>query len=150
MEDAMDAETEVRDAEGRLEAANTALDIDGLRSLLADGFHYVGGMGAGIDAETWLANVAKRGALEAKEREEQTRQRARAAGRGTVLLLTGLRVGAADQHEVELHGDIAIANKRYAIQDPDGSERCLRYVRVYRKADGAWLLLSHRYIHAVD
>lgn len=145
-----EAEISVRGAEERLEAANAALDIDGLRRLLAPGFHYVGGMGAGIDAEQWLANVAKRGTPEAKEREEQTRQRAASAGRETVLLLTGLRVGASDQHEVELHGDIAIANKRYAIQDADGGERCLRFVRVYRKMDGDWRLLSHRYIHAVD
>jgi hypothetical protein len=147
---AMSDEAEVRAAEDRIETANAALDLDGLRACLAEGFHYVGGMGAGIDAGTWLANVAKRSAPEAKEREEATRQRATAAGRETVLLLTGLRVGEADQHEVELHGDVAIANKRYKIQDTDGSERCLRYVRVFRKTGGPWLLLSHRYIHAVD
>jgi hypothetical protein len=77
-------------------------------------------------------------------------ERAKAAAKGTVLLFTGLRVGDADDAEVELHGDIAIVNRSNQIEDPDGSQRCLRSVRVYQRQDAAWRLLSHRYIHAVD
>jgi ketosteroid isomerase-like protein len=146
-----DAQDEVLEAEARVEAANEAGDIGALTSIMANDFSFVGGNGTTQDRDGWISNVLGRRQTPAgKEQAAATVERAASLSRGTVLLLTGLRVGESDEHEVEVHGDVALANRRYFIHDPDGSERCLRYVRLYRRTDAGWRLVSHRYIHAVD
>jgi len=137
--------------EASLERANRDADLVSLQEILADDFVYTGGMGGGQSKIEWLSGLAaRRGSPESKQRELETAQRAVEKNRGTVLLLTGLRVGESTDYGIEMHGEIAIANQRYAIEDPDGSARCLRYVRVYRKTENRWQLVSHRYIHAID
>ena len=137
--------------EERLEEANRAVDVAALEQIILDDFTYTGGQGGQISRSEWITNQAlKRSTPEGEAQAAKTRGRAAAAVRGTVLLMTGLRVGEAEEREVEIHDDVAIVNRVYSIQDADGSERCLRYVRVYRLVNGDWRLLSHRYIHAVD
>jgi hypothetical protein len=137
--------------EERLEEANRAVDMPALEQIILDDFTYTGGQGGHISRSEWITNQAlKRTTPEGEAQAAKTRERAAAAGRGTVLLMTGLRVGEAEDREFEIHDDVAIVNRVYSIQDGDGSERCLRYVRVYRLVSGEWRLLSHRYIHAVD
>jgi hypothetical protein len=138
-------------AEEMLESANEKADLAALEALLSEDFCYTGGMGGSQTKSAWLGGLLERGlSSETKDREAKTRARAAENNRATVLLLTGLRAGESIGYEVELHGDVGIANRVYSIQDADGSERCLRYVRVYRLESGSWRLLSHRYIHAVD
>jgi ketosteroid isomerase-like protein len=135
----------------RLEEANRAADVPALERLIADDFVYTGGQGGHISRGEWIAaQLMRRLTPDGEAQAAKTRERAAQAGRGTVLLLTGLRVGEPDEYETELHGDVAIVNRRYSIQDADGSERCLRCVRVYRQQGNEWRLISHRYIHAVD
>ena len=137
--------------EERLEEANRAVDVATLEQIILDDFTYTGGQGGHISRSEWITNQAmKRATPQGEAQATKTRERAAAAGRRTVLLMTGLRVGEAEDREVEIHGDVAIVNRLYSIQDADGSERCLRYVRVYRLVNGDWRLASHRYIHAVD
>ena len=137
--------------EESLERANREGDLAALKEILSDDFAYTGGMGGSQSKAEWLSGLpARRGSPEAKKRELETAQRSAEKNRGTVLLLTGLRVGESTDYGIEMHGDIAIANQRYALEDPDGSARCLRYVRVYRKTGDRWQLVSHRYIHAID
>lgn len=141
----------VQAVEEKLEKANREADEATLRSLLSDDFQYTGGMGGSQSKSEWLGGLqSRRQGAESKDREAKTAERAKQQNRGTVLLLTGLRAGESTGYEVEVHGDVAIANQRYSIQDADGSERCLRYVRVYRREGDAWRLISHRYIHAID
>lgn len=144
-------EKTVIEAEEKLERANKDGDRGALEALLSDDFNYTGGNGGSQSKDEWLAGLADRRSGETvAKREADTNERAKQHNRGTVLLLTGLRVGESTGYEVEIHGDIGIANRCYSIQDPDGSDRCLRYVRVYRLEPGGPVLLSHRYIHAVD
>ena len=141
----------VRAVEERLEEANRTADLKTLDAILADDFAYTGGGGGTQSREEWLPGLtSRRQSAEAKSQHAKTLQRAADHGRGTILLLTGLRVGEETEYQIEAHGDIAVANRRYTIQDADGTERCLRYVRVYKLQGSAWHLLSHRYIHAVD
>ena len=138
-------------AEEALEKANRDADLGALEKMLADGFVYTGGMGGSQSKSEWLSGLrARRQSPELKDRELKTAERAVERNHGTVLLLTGLRVGESTDYGIEMHGDIAIANRRYSIEEPDGSTRCLRYVRVYRGTEDRWLLVSHRYIHAID
>jgi hypothetical protein len=147
----MDAEQAIRELEDRLDEANLTVDVPTLESIMSDDFLYTSGVGAGLSRDQWLETYPlKRSTPEQEKRAEATRKRAAAQGRGTVLLVTGLRVGEENQYEIEIHGPVAIANKRYSIQDPDGSERCLRYVRVYRQEAEGWRLVSHRHVHSVD
>jgi hypothetical protein len=141
----------VQAVEQRLEEANERADLPALEAMLADTFLYTGGMGGSQSKAEWLGELTeRRQSADTKSREAKTAEMASRIGRGTVLLLTGLRVGESTDYAVEIHGEIAVANRRYAIVNPDGTERCLRYVRVYRRAAAGWQLLSHRYIHAVD
>ena len=137
--------------EERLEEANQAVDVAALEQIILDDFTYTGGQGGHISRTEWITNQAlKRGTPQGEAQAAKTRERATEAGRSMVLLMTGLRVGQAEDREIEIHDDVAIVNRMYSIQDADGSERCLRYVRVYRLVNGDWRLASHRYIHAVD
>jgi hypothetical protein len=122
-----------------------------MEALLAESFLYTGGMGGSQGKQEWLAGLAERrlGAA-TKAREQKTAELAAQNGRGTVLLLTGLRAGESNEYGIEVHGNTAVVNRRYAIRNDDGSERCLRYVRVYQLNGGRWQLVSHRYIHALD
>ena len=147
----MDAEQAIREVETRLDEANRLVDVPALESIIADDFLYTSGVGAGLSRQQWMETYPfKRATPEQEKRAEETRQRAALLGRGTVLLVTGLRVGEENQYEIEVHGPVAVANRRYSIQDPDGSERCLRYVRVYRQEGDTWRLVSHRHVHSVD
>src|SRR3954447_5108263 len=115
----MSLEDTIRDVEARFEEANRLGDVPALESIMADDFLYTSGVGAGLSRSEWLATYPlKRSTPEQEKRSEQTRQRAAAESRGTVLLVTGLRVGEENQYEIEVHGPIAIANKRFSIQDP--------------------------------
>jgi hypothetical protein len=138
-------------AEERLEEANRAVDVAALEQIILDEFTYTGGQGGHISRGEWITNQALRRATPQGEAQAaKTLERAASASRGTVLLMTGLRVGEAAEREIEVYDDVAIVHRLYSIQDADGGERCLRYVRVYRLVNGDWRLLSHRYIHAVD
>ena len=141
----------MRTAEEQLEEANRLVDLEALERLIADDFVYTGGQGGHQSREEWIASQPlKRQTPQGEAQAAKTMERAEQAGRGTVLLLTGLRVGEAEEPEIELHAPFALVNRLYSILDADGSERCLRYVRAYRLEQGAWRLISHRYIHAVD
>jgi hypothetical protein len=151
MNDTATAEAAVKSLEEKLEQANREGDLETLRAITTDDFRFTFGTGDSLDREGWIARLpARRLSPEAKSQDAKTEERARENKRGTVMLLTGLRAGESNDYVIEVHGDAAIANRRYSILDPDGSERCLRYVRVYRANGGAWQLVSHRYIHSVD
>jgi hypothetical protein len=136
--------------EERLEEANRVVDVVALGQLISVDFTYTGGQGGHSSRSEWIVSALKRATPQGEAQAAKTLERAASASRGTVLLMTGLRVGEAADREMEIYGDVAIVNRAYSIQDADGSERCLRYVRVYRYENGDWRLLSHRYIHAVD
>jgi len=51
----------------------------------------------------------------------------------------------------ELHGDVGVTRGNLDVVYDDGRPRLLfRYVRVYRKIDGAWRPISHRTLYAKD
>src|SRR5215213_11115809 len=113
--------------EERLEEANRAVDVPALEQIILDDFTYTGGQGGHISRSEWITNQAlKRATPQGEAQAAKIRERAAASGKGTVLLMTGLRVGAAEDRQLEIHGDVAIVNRVYSIQDADGSERCLR------------------------
>ena len=141
----------VSEAERRLEEANKSADEGALDALLSADFRYTGGNSTSMSRREWILTLSSRRLTQqAKTDEAKTYERAKEHDRSTVLLLTGLRVGQSTEYGVEVHGDVAIANRRYTILEADGSERCLRYVRIYRHEGEDWRLASHRYVHAVD
>ena len=142
-------EAAVRALEHELETAYYAGDLDALRRITSEDFVFTYGTSDSFPREAWFGRMRKN-TPETEARDAEVRERAREQSRDTIPLLTGLRAGEETEYVIEQHGDVVITNRRYNIQDPDRSERCLRYVRVYRQLEGQWRCISHRYIHAVD
>jgi ketosteroid isomerase-like protein len=64
--------------------------------------------------------------------------------------LVGRRDRIASSIEIELHGDLAVAMGDLDIVWMDGRHNYDRYVRVYRRSDGEWLVVSQRTVPAHD
>lgn len=140
---------EIRALEDEIETAYYNRDFDTLRQLTSHDFVFTYGTSDSFTRDVWLTRIRKR-TPETDEKDDEVRSRAQRQGRDEIMLLTGLRVGEETEYVIEQHGDIVISNRRYNIQDPDMTERCLRYVRVYRREVTGWRCLSHRYVHSVD
>jgi ketosteroid isomerase-like protein len=114
-----DAATELRQIEQRIEDAVVKADLKYLRSVYASDFRFTHGDGQVQSKKEWLELVAKRECVSRS-------------------------ISVA---EVELHGNIAITTGRLDVvwRGSEMEDRyALRYVRVYRLANGKWLLVSHR------
>jgi ketosteroid isomerase-like protein len=114
-----DTSSEIKELEQRIEDAVVKADLKFLKSVYADDFRFTHGDGEVQNKTEWLELVAKR---EAKSRKIST-------------------------SEVELHGNIAITVGRLDVVWKGKSEDdkyALKYVRVYERKKGKWVLLSHR------
>jgi ketosteroid isomerase-like protein len=140
---------EIRALEKELETAYYDRDLDALRTLTSDDFVFTYGTSDSFTRDVWFTRIRKRTA-ETEAMDAEVRDRAQRQGRDEIALLTGLRVGDETEYVIEQHGDIVISNRRYNIQDPDLTERCLRYTRVFRREPDGWRCLSHRYVHSMD
>ena len=114
-----DDSAEIKELEQRIEDAIVKVDLKFLKSVYSDDFRFTHGDGEAQNKTEWLELVAKR---EAKSRTIST-------------------------SEVELHGNIAITLGRLDVVwkgDSKDDKYTLKYVRVYEKRKGKWILLSHR------
>ena len=114
-----DTSAEIKELEQRIEDAVVKADLKFLKSAYADDFRFTHGDGEIQNKTEWLKLVAKR---EAKSRKIST-------------------------SEVELHGNIAITVGRLDVVwkgETEDDKYVLKYVRVYEKRKGKWVLLSHR------
>jgi polyisoprenoid-binding protein YceI len=149
----------VKLAEQELEEANVSQDFEVLHRVIAEDLVYYAGTGAAQTKAEFIGSLKTRNSENAIRNSERTKKRADDQGRGTIFLLSGLRVGEEDDkaYEIEYHGDVVLTNKLYGIQDSmpgqplvPGPERHLRFVRGWKLNGDQWQLFSHRYIHALD
>ena len=119
-----DARAELVSAEIALAAAVLSLNFEILENAYADDFVFTHSTGLAQTKEEWLTAL-------------------RAVGRPSLSR-------TVDSIEVELHGDVAVTNGRIHSKtnsaNPRWREYTVWYVRVYRRQDNRWQLLSHRTI----
>jgi ketosteroid isomerase-like protein len=69
----------------------------------------------------------------------------------TILARTNPPRRVLDDVHAEQHGDIIVSHGNLdIIYHDDRPNLYMRYVRVYREADGRWLAISHRTVYARD
>jgi lactoylglutathione lyase len=115
------AEQELIATQQQIDDAIVAADIPRLQDAYTEDFYFKHGTGAVDDKTSWLKSVEK--------------------NRGNFL---------ARQHsnvQVDLHGDIGVTHGNLRVTRKDQNGYLLDYVRVYRRQDGRWQLLSHRTTH---
>jgi ketosteroid isomerase-like protein len=116
-----DTTAEIKQVEQRIEDAVVKADIKLLKSVYADDFRFTHGDGEVQNKAQWLELVAKR---QVKSRTIST-------------------------SEVELHENVAITVGRLDVVwrgEGKDDKYALKYVRVYERRKGKWVLLSHRTI----
>lgn len=114
-----DTSTEIKELEQRIENAVVMADLKFLKSVYADDFRFTHGDGDVQNKTQWLELVARR---EVKSRTIST-------------------------SEVELHDNIAITVGRLDVVwkgEGKDDKYVLKYIRVYERRKGKWVLLSHR------
>lgn len=114
-----DTSAEIKQLEQRIENAVVMADLKFLESVYAEDFRFTHGDGEVQNKTEWLELVAKR---EVKSRKIYT-------------------------SEVELHDNIAITFGRLDVVwkgDKKDDKYALKYIRVYERRKGKWILLSHR------
>ena len=122
-----DTSAEIIQLEQRIEDAVVKADLKFLESVYASDFRFTHGDGEVQNKTEWLKLVAKR---EVKSRKIST-------------------------SEVELHGNVAITVGRLDVvwkgegKDDKDDKYALKYVRVYEKRKGKWVLLSHRTVETL-
>ena len=116
-----DTAAEIRKLEQRIEEAVVKAEIKFLETVYSNDFRFTHGDGEVQNKAQWLELAAKR---EVKSRKISTT-------------------------EVEIHGKVVITAGRLDVIW-QGEEKddvyALKYVRVYEKRKGRWILLSHRTI----
>lgn len=122
-----DAAGTIRELERAQAAAVVSRDFATLERIYADDFRFVHGTGEVQSKAEWLERL-RTGEARYRSREHETL-------------------------EVELHDDIAVTYGSLLIdrhmQGVDSRFRA-RYVRVYRRRDGAWRLISHRTVEQTE
>ena len=116
-----DTSDEIKQLEQLIEDAVVKADLKFLKSVYADDFRFTHGDGETQNKAQWLELVAKR---EVKSRKIST-------------------------SEVELHGNVAITVGRLDVVwkgEGKDDKYALKYVRLYERRKGKWVLLSHRTI----
>ena len=116
-----DTSAEIKQLEQRIEDAVVKADLKFLKSVYADDFRFIHGDGEVQNKTEWLELVAKR---EVKSRKIST-------------------------SEVEMHENVAITVGRLDVVwkgDEKDDKYTLKYIRVYERRKGTWILLSHRTI----
>jgi ketosteroid isomerase-like protein len=116
-----DTSAEIKQLEQRIEDAVVKADLKFLKSVYADDFRFIHGDGEVQNKAEWLELVAKR---EVKSRKIST-------------------------SEVEMHGNVAITVGRLDVvwkSEEKDDKYALKYVRVYERRKGKWILLLHRTI----
>lgn len=107
--------------EQKTEDAVVRADLNYLKNVYADDFRFAHGSGNVQNKKQWLESVAK-----------------------------GLFVSrTVSANEVEFHGDIAISAARLDVirRGKNGEDKYwLKYIRVYRRINDQWKMLSHRTI----
>ena len=119
-----DTSAEIIQLEQRIEDAVVKADLKFLESVYASDFRFTHGDGEVQNKTEWLKLVAKR---EVKSRKIST-------------------------SEVELHGNVAITVGRLDVVwkgEGKDDKYALKYVRVYEKRKGKWVLLSHRTVETL-
>ena len=105
--------------EQRIEDAVVRADLGYLKNVYAEDFRFAHGSGSVQNKAQWLISVGK------KQFISRT----------------------VSANEVEIHDDIAITSARLDVirRGKSGEEKYwLKYIRVYRKSDGNWKMISHR------
>lgn len=105
--------------EQKIEDAVVRADLDYLKNAYADDFRFAHGSGNVQNKKQWLESVA----------------------RAPFISRT------VSANEVEFHDDIAISAARLDVvrRGKNGEEKYwLKYIRVYRRNDNQWKMISHR------
>ena len=98
-------------------------EFEALSALLADDFYYSHSTGLVQDKQTWLDSLVP---------------------------LVGRRDRVASVVGVEMHDDVAVVKGDVDIVWREAPTKYNRYVRVYRRIDGAWRAISQVTTPAVD
>lgn len=122
-QDTATLEATLRDLDASIDDLATRGNFDTLASLLADDFRYNHSTGLSQSRTEWLDGLKP---------------------------LVGRRDRIASSISIEVHGDLAVAMGDLDIQWGDGRHNYDRYVRVYRRDDGAWRVISQRTVPAHD
>ena len=113
--------TEFLQIEQKIEDAVVRVDLNYLKDVYAEDFRFAHGSGNVQSKKQWLESVAK-----------------------------GLFVSrTVSANEIEFHDDIAISAARLDVtrRGKNGEEKYwLKYIRVYRRSDNQWKMISHRTI----
>jgi ketosteroid isomerase-like protein len=117
------AETTLRDLDASIDALASSGDFDTLASRLAADFRYNHSTGLSQTKDEWLAGLRP---------------------------LVGRRQRIVSAISVEVHGDLAVAMGDLDITWTDGRHNYDRYVRVYRRDEGNWVVVSQRTVPAHD
>ncbi|HUQ30613.1 MAG TPA: nuclear transport factor 2 family protein [Pyrinomonadaceae bacterium] len=115
----VDATVEIKQLEQRIEDAVVKADIKFLESVYANDFRFTHGDGEVQNKAEWLGLVAKREIVSRK-----------------IYTL-----------DVEVHGNVAVTFGRLDTLwrgDNKDDRYALKYMRVYERRKGRWVLLSHR------
>lgn len=107
--------------EQKIEDAVVRADLDFLKNVYAEDFRFAHGSGSVQNKKQWLDSVAKR-------------------------LFIARTISA---NEVEFHDDIAVSAARLDVirRGKNGEEKYrLKYIRVYRRQNNQWKMISHRTI----
>jgi ketosteroid isomerase-like protein len=113
----------LRELDASVDALASKGDFDALGALLATDFRYNHSTGRSQNRAEWLDGLKP---------------------------LVGRRERIASAIQVEAHGDVAVAMGDLDIVWADGRHNYDRYVRVYRRTDGNWQLISQRTVPAGD
>jgi ketosteroid isomerase-like protein len=113
----------VREIDASIDALASSGDFQALAAHLAADFRYNHSTGHSQDKTEWLEGLKP---------------------------LVGRRTRMASSIGIELHGDIAVAMGDLDISWTDGRHNYDRYVRVYRRAEGQWQVISQRTVPAHD
>jgi len=116
-------EAKLREIDASIDALASKGQLDALAPLLAPDFRYNHSTGHSQDKAEWLEGLKP---------------------------LAGRRERIASGIKIELHGDVAVAMGDLDIVWGDGRHNYDRYVRVYRRQGGEWLVVSQRTVPARD
>lgn len=120
---AVEAEATLREIDASIDELASTGQFDVLASRLAADFRYNHSTGQSQSKDEWLAGLRP---------------------------LVGRRHRIASSIDVEVHGDVAVAMGDLDIIWSDGRHNYDRYVRVYRRDDNAWRVVSQRTVPAAD
>ena len=116
-------EAQLRELDSSIDRLASEGELDALGALLDADFRYNHSTGHSQSKSEWLEGLRP---------------------------LVGRRDRIASSIQVEVHGDLAVAMGDLDIVWTDGRHNYDRYVRVYRRTNGEWHVVSQRTVPALD